>query len=82
MSTTLIRNNGLPCHRNHRVFLIEHEDELKNLPTSTKFGKLEDPIANQPCAVGSIAVISHNTFVYFLSPSDEWTFDLNGKFMP
>ncbi len=75
MSCKLITINGKPNSHKQKEFICNTEDEIALLPKSDTKGTFLDPndtFGNEPCAIGSIALVCETSAVYMLAPNNEW----------
>ena len=67
--------NGQPRSHNTREFLCSTEDDIAKLPRYKIAGTQElenDTISNDPCGIGSTALVCSTSDVYILTPDNEW----------
>lgn len=77
MSGNLISINGKPNSLNQKEFVVDTEDDILLLPRYEVKGKIAidsgDITTNDPCAIGSTAIVCQTSSVYILAPNNEWT---------
>ena len=70
--------NGKPVAYNQKKYGLKDPADLVKLPRFGIKGTNDDPndsVSNEPCAYGSIAVLTTGTLteVYKLTPDNQWT---------
>lgn len=77
MAVKIIGCNGAPNSSIQKEYLLTDISDISKLPRAGIRGTLQntkDTVTNDPCAVGSTALIvtSTTTEVYILTPNNEW----------
>ena len=77
MAFKIIGVNGGANSYSQKEYLLTNADDINKLPRVGVQGSQEvknDTVTNDPCAVGSIALLVTGTVteVYILTPNNEW----------
>lgn len=67
--------NGHPTQSNLREYICQSVDDIAKLPRCGIPGTQEstnDGYSNEPCAIGSTAVVVNGSRVFVLAPNNEW----------
>lgn len=75
MAFGVTKVNSYPVHSNLKEFICQSEADISTLPTSTTYGTqadVGDESINDPCAIGSTAIIPNPLTMYVLSPDNTW----------
>lgn len=76
MSCKLTFINGKSNSYIHKEYLCDSEDDIVLLPKYGIKGNINDSNdtnCNEPCAIGSIALVVATSDLYILAPNNEWT---------
>lgn len=75
MAFGITKVNSHPAYSNLKEFICQSEADISKLPTSTTYGTqadVGDESINDPCAIGSTAIIPNPLTMYVLSPDNTW----------
>ena len=75
MAFGITKVNQHPAYSNLKEFICQSEADISKLPTSTTYGiqaDVGDESINDPCAIGSTAIIPNPLMMYVLSPDNTW----------
>lgn len=76
MACKLTSINGKPTVSEYREYLCDTNDDIALLPKYGVKGNLtvdtSDIMSNDPCAIGSKALVCATGEIWILSPSNEW----------
>jgi len=75
MSYKIIAINGQINSSDLKEFICQDENDITKLPRYGINGTQEseyDTVSNQPCAIGSKAIVCSTSNVYILSPDNAW----------
>ena len=75
MSSNVMMINNHANHYALKQFICDSMDDIAKLPKYGVRGVIEssyDLTINDPCAVGSTALVCGSSKVYILTPSNEW----------
>lgn len=77
MAAKLLSINNKSAISNYREYLLDSEADIALLPKYNTEGNLtldtSDIMSNDPCGIGSKAMICNTGDIWVLSPSNEWT---------
>ena len=76
MACKLHTVNGKPNSFSVREYIVDTTDDIALLPRYGVNGTMNvdasDSYSNDPCAIGSTALVCNTSEVWILSPSNEW----------
>lgn len=75
MSVKLLKIDGKYEAYGEKEFLLDTAEDVKKLPRYGITGSFTDTesVINEPCEIGSVAIICKPMSIYILSPNNEWT---------
>lgn len=75
MAFKITKINGQPNSVETREFICQTEDDIAKLPRYGIHGTqddINDTVSNNPCAIGSTALVCTTANVYILAPDNSW----------
>lgn len=75
MAFKIMKINGQPNSVETKEFICSSADDIAKLPRYGIRGTQEienDTVSNNPCAIGSTAIVCSTSDVYILAPNNTW----------